>query len=184
MPEILIFFACALGAVWARGRLDTVATAAAVLIAWRGVELFGWVGLGWSWDQAGWYGLLTVVMAVVLGYLYRDDLRFRGWKPPQDLIALGVWGVVQQTVLLSYLALVNPWLAVAIFTVVHWPNRLLSAVTLVGGGVSVAIASYFGEPCILAAGLAHSLLSWWIRDWIGSDMGVGRGYLINKLRIL
>lgn len=176
MHELLIFSVCALGAVWARGRLDTVATTAAVLLAWRGVESFGWQGIGWSWQQAGWYGLLTVVMAAALGYFYRDELRFQGWKTPQDLLALGLWGVVQQGVLLSYLALVNPWLAVAIFAVVHWPNRLLATVTLVGGGASVAIAAYFGEPCILAAGLSHALLSWWLRDWLGAEMGVGEGY--------
>lgn len=175
MIELAIFAVAAFGAVWARGKLDTVATAAAVLIAYGGAASMGWIGWAWSWEQAGWYAVLTVGLAGALGIVYRDRLAWRGVKLAQDYVALVAWGVIQQSVLLGWLAQINPWIAVVVFAVVHWPNRLLAAVTLAGGCASVVIAHHYGEPCIIAAGLAHAALSWFIRDVAGVSMCVGEG---------
>lgn len=162
--------------MWARGRLDQAATTLAVLLAWSGVNEMGWIGWQWDWQQAGVYALLAVVLITAIGWFYRDDLWYRGGKPWIDYVALGIWGVVQETVLLSWMAMVSPVAAVAIFFMVHLPNKRLSAVTLIGGASSVAIATQFGAPCVLAAGLAHSIISLFLRDFLGWNMGVGRSY--------
>lgn len=186
MTDLLLFGSFALAAVWSRGRLDQAATALAVLLAWRGLEAHGWVGWTWNGAQAGWYALLAVFVTLALVWLYWSEIeRHRTeTKPLLDYAALIAWGVVQQGVLLGYMAQVHAVAAVLIFAVVHLPNRLLTGVTLVGGAASVWIAGQFGAAAILPAGLAHAALSWFIRDVIGADMGVGRGYLINRLRIL
>lgn len=183
MSELLIFAAAALAAVWSRGRLDQAATTLAVLLAWAGVNGYDWIGWSWDWKQAGVYGLLAVVLFLAIGWFYRDDLRYRGGKPAADYIALGVWGIIQQAVLLGWMAQVNPVLAVAVFALVHMPNPTLFVVTAIGGAASVAIATQFGAPAILPAGLLHAGLSWFLRDWLGVDMGVGRGYLLKRLTI-
>lgn len=176
MTDIFIFAAAALSSVWAKGRLDQAATALAVLLAWRGVSARGWVGWGWDWQQAGLYAVLAVVLITSIGWFYRDDRFYRGGKPWVDYIALGMWGVIQQTVLLGWLAQVNPVLAVIVFAVVHIPNPTLFVVTAVGGAASVAIATQFGAPAILPAGLLHAGLSLFLRDFVGIDMSVGRSY--------
>lgn len=176
MTDIFIFAIAALSAVWAKGRLDQAATTLAVLLAWAGVNEMGWVGWGWDWRQAGVYLILMGGMALRLYARGRDEFYYRGGKPWVDYVALVAFALVQQGVLLGWLAQVNPVLAVAVFAIVHIPNPALFAVTLVGGAASVGIAAHFGEPSILAAGLAHSGLSWWLRDWLGVDMGVGRSY--------
>lgn len=176
MTELIIFAVAALGAVWSRGRLDQASTSLAVLIAYFGLQGQGWIGFAWSWEQAGWYSLLAVVMAVVLFLSNRDDFWYRGGKPWVDYAALGIWGVVQQGVLLGWLAQVSPVLSVLIFAALHIPNKLLFIVTLVGGAASVCIASQFGTPSILVAGLFHAATSWFLRDWLGAEMAVGRSY--------
>lgn len=185
MTELLIFAGVALAAVWATGRLDQAATTLAVLLAWRGVSSHGWIGWSWSWQQVWWYSVLAAVMVLLLSRAYDKQIEQHETegKPVLDYAALVVWGVVQQGVLLGYMSEAHPVLGVLVFAVVHLPNPILTVVTLVGGSASVFIASQFGEPSILAAGLAHAGLSWFIRDVIGADMGVGRGYLIGRLRI-
>lgn len=169
--------------MWARGRLDQAATTLAVLLAWSGVNEMGWIGWQWDWQQAGVYALLAVVLITAIGWFYRDDLWYRGGKPWVDYAALGIWGVVQQGCLLGWLAQINPVLAVVVFAILHIPNSTLFWVTLIGGGASVAIAVQFGEPCILAAGLLHSGLSWFLRDWCGVEMSVGRSHLLKRLTV-
>lgn len=176
MTELLIFAAAALSAMWAKGRLDQAATTLAVLLAWAGVNGYDWIGWSWDWKQAGVYGLLAVVLFLAIGWFYRDDLRYRGGKPAADYIALGVWGIIQQAVLLGWMAQVNPVLAVAVFALVHMPNPTLFVVTAIGGAASAAIAVQFGVPAILPAGLLHAGLSWFLRDFAGIDMSVGRSY--------
>lgn len=176
MAELLIFAAASLAAVWAKGRLDQAATTLAVLLAWAGVNRHDWIGWHWSWPQAQLYGMLAVVLLLAIGWVFRDDLEFRGGKGALDYISLVGWGTIQQTVLLGWLAQENPVFAVAIFAVVHLPNPTLFVVTLVGGAASVAIATQFGVPAILPAGMLHAGLSWFLRDWLGVNMGVGRSY--------
>lgn len=186
MFDLLIFGGFALAAVWATGKLDQAVTTIAVLMAWRGLDAHGWIGWSWSWQQAGWYAVLAAVMVFLLSRAYDKQIEQHETetKPVLDYLALGAWGVVQQGVLLGFLAAVHPVAGVLIFAVVHLPNPLLTTVTLVAGAASVAIASHFGEPSILVAGLAHAAMSVYIRDVIGADMGVGRGYLVGRLRIL
>lgn len=174
---VLLFGLLALGAVWLKGKADQATTASAVLLAWTGVASYGWQGFTWDWEQAMWYGALASAMIAGFSLYYRDRL-LKGplSKNILDLAALWGWGVVQQTVLLSFLALVNPWLAVAVFTVVHLPNVPLAVATLLGGGASVAIAAHFSGPSVLVAGTAHMLLSLWLRDFLNLPMGVGRSY--------
>lgn len=183
MTELLIFAAAALAAVWAKGRLDQAATTLAVLLAWAGVNRYDWIGWAWDWQQAGVYGLLAVVLLLAIGWVFRDDLEFRGGKSALDYISLVVWGVIQQAVLLGWLAQENPVLAVAIFAAVHLPNLTLFVVTGIGGAASVAIAAQFGVPAILPAGLLHAGLSFYLRDWLGIEMGVGRSYPLKRLSI-
>lgn len=173
---VLIFGLISLGAVWLKGKADTVTTASAVLLAWAGVNAFGWRGFSWDWAQVPWYLGLTLLLGGAFTWWFRDRLSASGIKEPLDLVALWGWGVIQQAVLISFLALVNPWLAVAVFVVVHLPNIPLAVATLLGGTASVAIASWFGEPSVFVAGTAHALLSLWLRDFLHIDMGVGRSY--------
>lgn len=186
MPDLLIFAGVALAAVWATGRLDQAATTIAVLLAWRGLDAHDWIGWSWSWQQAGWYAVLAVVMIFLLSRAYDKEIEQHETerKPVLDYLALGAWGVVQQGVLLGYLAEEHRVAGVLVFALVHLPNPLLTVVTLVGGAASVAIASHFGEPSILVAGASHAVMSVYLRDVIGADMGVGRSYLVQRLRIL
>lgn len=186
MPELIIFAGAALAAVWTTGRLDQVATTIAVILAWRGLDAHGWIGWVWHWNQAGLYLLLTLVMIFLLSRAYDKEIdqHETETKPVLDYLSLGVWSAVQQGVLLGYMAEVSPVAGVLIFSLVHLPNPLLTVVTLVGGAASVFIASHFGEPSILVAGLAHAAMSVYIRDVIGADMGVGRSHMVQRLRIL
>lgn len=184
MTNLVIFTAAALAAVWATGRLDQAATALAVFLAWFGMQEQGWIGWGFELGQSWAYLALAIGLVGVMGTRFYDDLRFRGWKPPIDYIALVAWGVIQQAVLLGWLAQVHPVLAVVVFAAPHLPNPTLTAVTLVGGAGVVWISAQFGEPSILMAGLLHAGLSFFLRDWLGVDMGVGRSYLVSRPRIL
>lgn len=186
MLDLLIFAGFAIAAAWTTGRLDQVVTTIAVILAWRGLDSHGWIGWSWDWQQAGWYAVLAAVMIFLLSRAYDKKIEQHETetKTVLDYLSLGAWGVVQQGVLLGYLAAVHPVAGVLIFSLVHLPNPLLTVVTLAGGAASVAIASHFGEPSILVAGLAHAAMSVYIRGVIGADMGVGRSYLVQRLRIL
>lgn len=176
IPELLIFGVLSLGAVWFKGKLDTVVTTSAVLFAWYGVAHFGWPSFTWSWNQALWYLGLTVALAGVFTVVFRRQAGTPAIKPIQDYVALLGWGTIQQVVLLSFMTQVSPWLAVAIFSVVHMPNLPLTVVTLLGGASSVAIMLHFGYPAVLVAGVSHALLSFYLRDVLNLEMGVGISY--------
>ena len=146
-----------------------------------------WHFLIGDWQGLGWYLLLAVILLAGIGIIYGERMSWTGFSDRQDtkakaLVAHYAWGVAQQAVLLLFLlpAFGSYGFIVAplIFAVIHWPNRLLASVTLVGGIGSCLIFQDISAS-VLCAGIAHGTASAMIDGLLPEDvtlgMRIGRG---------
>jgi hypothetical protein len=185
MTLAVTFCVVALAAVWA-GLLREdwprkVLTVSAAVLGLYGIWSHGSPLVG-EWFAAGSWHFLVLVGGVILwregvqsARLEYDSLSVT-WERAAKLAA---WGIFQQALMLGFLLPeFGPVGAVGFFVLMHMPNLRLSAVTLIGGVLSVLI--YYNAPSLLIPGLNHAILSGLLSslpDRYHGDMRIGPDFL-------
>jgi hypothetical protein len=185
MTLAVTFCIVAMAAVWA-GLLREdwprkVLTVAAAALGLYGIWSHGPPLVG-DWAEASSWHFLILVGGVIL---WRDGVKSARmgydrlgvtWERAAKLAA---WGIFQQALMLGFLLPeFGPVGAVGFFVLMHMPNLKLSAVTLIGGVLSVLI--YYNAPSLLIPGLNHAILSGLLSslpDRYHGDMRIGPDFL-------
>jgi membrane protease YdiL (CAAX protease family) len=126
----------------------------------------------------------AVTLVLILGWLLSDEagLVLRPLRP--QLLLLPIWALVQQYALQGF---INRRLQMSVgkgfkvtvlvgllFALLHFPNPLLTSLTLLGGLIWAAV--YQRHPNLLALAISHSLISLTLALVIPPDV-------INSLRV-
>jgi hypothetical protein len=129
---------------------------------------FGWKDARASFDLLLWAAAAACLFLAV-GALAGAIRPMSPGRLPLGLGAYAVWGIFQQYLLNAFLATrleeaaggrrsgLTALAAAALFSLVHFPNWFLMAVTLVGGYVSVRLYPRYRSLYVL--GIAHAVIA-------------------------